>query len=217
MLEETHSKILISINNASFNLLQISNLNIVQGEKYFVTGSSSSGKSTLIRLLFGDLNPQKGQVFISKKKVHRVLIPKRPEFFETTTGYDNLLISYDINLHKNLSSFEQQIKEYCLVLNFSYDDLKVKMKNYSDGMKYQIALIRALLSFPELLFIDEIGSSLDSSIKDQIYLLLSKMTREQGVTFVWAERELADIQNFNGKRIHLNQGHIEYMGELCIQ
>lgn len=68
MLEETHSKILISINNASFNLLQISNLNIVQGEKYFVTGSSSSGKSTLIRLLFGDLNPQKGQVFISKKK-----------------------------------------------------------------------------------------------------------------------------------------------------
>jgi len=89
-----------------------------------------------------------------------------------------------------------------------------KVETYSKGMKQRLALARALIHEPPLLFLDEPTSGLDPEAAQQVNDLLASLSRRNGQTVVLATHNLFDAQRLCDRVAILNQGRILALGSL---
>ena len=161
---------LISINNLSFNyngnvILENINLDIKKGQNLAILGRNGGGKSTLIKLILGFLKPSSGNIkfFINKDKLG--YLPQIREFDNTfPINIFDLIISGLTNKKNFLNKFSEldKSKTINLMKEFGILELKDKHINEVSGGQLQRALIaRAIISEPELIFLDEPESFLD--------------------------------------------------------
>ena len=136
-----------------------------------ITGPNGSGKSTLLGLLSGVLIPENGKIFVSTKKLG--YIGATPFIFKDTLRqnllYGNELKIDDDLLINKLQEFDifKEEEDYNL-------DREVSNKSLSSGQMQKVAFIRALLSEPKILLLDESTANLDEKSKDLIFNILDK-------------------------------------------
>ena len=140
-------------------------------EHTLITGPNGSGKSTLLGLLSGVLIPENGKIFISTKKLG--YIGATPFIFKDTLRknllYGNELKIDDDLLINKLHEFDVFKEEE----NYNLDR-EVSNKSLSSGQMQKVAFIRALLSEPKILLLDESTANLDEKSKDLIFNILDK-------------------------------------------
>ena len=140
-------------------------------EHTLITGPNGSGKSTLLGLLSGVLIPENGKIFVSTKKLG--YIGATPFIFKDTLRknllYGNELKIDDDLLINKLHEFDvfKEEEDYNL-------DREVSNKSLSSGQMQKVAFIRALLSEPKILLLDESTANLDEKSKDLIFNILDK-------------------------------------------
>ena len=140
-------------------------------EHTLITGPNGSGKSTLLGLLSGVLIPENGKIFVSTKKLG--YIGATPFIFKDTLRknllYGNELKIDDDLLINKLQEFDifKEEEDYNL-------DREVSNKSLSSGQMQKVAFIRALLSEPKILLLDESTANLDEKSKDLIFNILDK-------------------------------------------
>ncbi|MEM6515181.1 MAG: ABC transporter ATP-binding protein [Bacteroidota bacterium] len=198
----------IVLDNISFN--------VERGEHLSIIGESGSGKTTLLRLLRGEYDLDKGEIFW---KDQQVLGPK----FNLVIGYDFMkyvsqefdlmpFISVAENVGKHLSNFyktskKKRIKELLeLVGLIEFKDTKVKL--LSGGQKQRVALARALAKEPEILLLDEPFSHIDNSQKLQLRRNVFNYLKEKKVTCIVATHDREDVLGFADRMIVLNNQKI---------
>ena len=146
-------------------------LKIPLNEHTLITGPNGSGKSTLLGLLSGVLIPENGKIFVSTKKLG--YIGATPFIFKDTLRknllYGNELKIDDDLLINKLQEFDifKEEEDYNL-------DREVSNKSLSSGQMQKVAFIRALLSEPKILLLDESTANLDEKSKDLIFNILDK-------------------------------------------
>ena len=164
------------------------NLTIKKGKITGIIGPSGSGKSSLINILTGFNNPQKGQFFIDGKennfssKEWRNLIGYVPQniFISNRSVTENIAIgikkeSIDHEVIKKilkLSNLENFVEELPYKTNQIMGE---NAHNISGGQAQRIAIARSLYRQPEILIFDESTSSLDVATEDQILLDLQSL------------------------------------------
>ncbi len=126
---------------------------------YVIKGSSGIGKTTLLRIISGLLEPSEGEVIYNNgadTKARFSFVFQEDRLIDETDAITNIKIvcpnvSYEV------------IKENLLKIGLGKDALNIKTSELSGGMKRRVAIVRAILSESDVLLMDEPLSGLDST------------------------------------------------------
>ncbi len=198
--EQTDDKFAIKINDLSFQyfnsdelIFEKINLEIPKNTHTIITGPNGSGKSTLLGLMAGVFYSQKGKVYANNKKFG--YIGATPMIF-TGTLKDNLLYGNDQDIDESV--IIQQLKDFQTFKeesNYRLDKV-IDNKSLSSGQMQKIAFIRALLSEPDVLLLDESTANLDDFSRKLIFKLLG----DKKITII---NSTHDPENFENVDNHL--------------
>lgn len=134
------------------------NLGIDEKEFVAIVGPSGSGKTTLLKIMAGLINPSGGKI-IKSDDVKVAYMPQRDGLFEWRSVIRNVLLQPEIagaNLKQARGHAEELLEKYGLK-----DFEKKRPSELSGGMRQRVALIRTLVSQPDLMLLDEPFSALD--------------------------------------------------------
>ncbi len=198
---------------SAFTALDDVSFTIPKGASVAIVGKSGSGKSTLMHAMSGLDRPEKGQVVIDgvdilklkNKAVDRFRSEKIGFIFQAffvqanETTYDNVALPLEIARAK--ASTRKKRVETALATVDLTDKLKQKARNLSGGQKQRLAIARAIVNNPTIIFADEPTGNLDSATGEIVEDLLFGLNKKQGSTliFVTHDTDLAakcDIQIF---------------------
>jgi ABC-2 type transport system ATP-binding protein len=191
---------------------------VEQGEVFGLLGPNGAGKTTSVRLLNGLLPPSSGsaRVFgldpaVQGEDVRRKtgVLTENPSLYERMSARDNLLF------FGTLAELEEQRLERRVVDLLSFFELDPrahdKVETYSKGMKQRLALARALLHEPPLLFLDEPTSGLDPEASQQVHELITSLSHT-GQTIVLATHNLTEAQRLCDRVGIMNKGRFLAVG-----
>lgn len=170
---------------------------INEGEVFGFLGPNGAGKTTAVRILNGLLEPNSGNVRVygndvSKNtiEIHKIcgVMTETANFYEKLTGSENLM--FFGRLHGfSTTECSERIKHVMNLFDI-YDAKDKKVGEYSTGMKKKIALCRAFLHNPKILFLDEPTSGLDPDAARNVNRLISTAAAEERLTVFLCTHQL---------------------------
>lgn len=193
-------------------------LKIGKGEFVFLTGPSGAGKTSLLRLLYGALSPNRGQVLIDGQNITR-LAPSQIPLLRRSIG----VVFQDFKLLQNRTVFEN-VAITLEVLGWGRADIGRKTmhilkqmgieskynlvtQRLSGGEQQRVALARALVNDPKILLADEPTGNLDDANKNQI-LNIFKEANIRGTTVIVATHDRRLIEQSHKRLVTLHKGEI---------
>ncbi|MDP4094927.1 MAG: ATP-binding cassette domain-containing protein [Bacillota bacterium] len=189
-------------------------LNIEKGDFVSIIGPSGSGKSTFLKLCCHLISPTSGSI----KYLQKDLMDCDPAELRKNIGYcfqtphlfgehvmDNLSFPY---LIRDLATDKNRINLLFSEFHMDMDLITNEVKNLSGGEKQRIALIRTLLIAPEILLLDEVTSSLDSSNTDIVENAVNSLNKA-GITVIWVTHNLEQSRKFANKIITIEAGRLK--------
>lgn len=175
-----------------FTALDDVSFSIPEGSTVAIIGKSGSGKSTLMHVMSGLDHPTNGEVIIGGQHIHK-LKRKQMDHFRATemsfifqaffvegnqTCYQNVSLPLEIAETKNRKELIRVAMKRVDLL----DKINVKAKDLSGGQKQRLAIARAIVNKPKLIFADEPTGNLDSTTGDLIIKLLFDLNKSIGNT-----------------------------------
>lgn len=194
-------------------------LEIEAGTIFGVLGHNGAGKTTTVRLLNGVLAPSEGKVRVlglspmadgPMLRRRTGVLTETPSLEERLTGRENLLIFadlYDVPRHQVADRVQALLDTFQLA-----DRADDKVAGYSKGMHQRLALARALLHQPEILFLDEPTAGLDPVATRQVHTLIQEMSHEDHHTVFLCTHNLNEAQRLCDQVAVLEQGRIIAQG-----
>ena len=193
-------------------------LQIYSGEILAIRGPSGSGKSTLLHLLGGLDSPTNGTVFFNGKPIQEVChlkgfrVKNMGFVFQAFYLWSNLNVLENVMLplmEISLNNKERTRRAKEIVNDVGLTDkIKASVKVLSIGQRQRVAVARALVAGPSVIFADEPTGSLDSRNAENILQLLRSLNRQRNVTVVMVTHENISteyydrqVQIFDGKII----------------
>jgi len=201
------------------SLTAINNLNLNIGKIgiFGLIGPDGAGKTTLIRLMCGIMDPTDGDILIEKKSVK-----KNPEEVRLKIGYmpQKFSLYRDLSVIENLNFYadlylvprKERLETINRLLEFSHlSQFKNRLaENLSGGMKQKLGLACSLIHKPEILFLDEPTNGIDPLSRREFWNILKEL-KEEGVLIIIStpymdEAERCDIIGL------INKGDLLYSG-----
>lgn len=202
----------ISKHNGNIQVLE--EISFVQGhrEKLAIAGETGSGKSTLVKIIAGLIQPDAGLVSYHGEKVLgplEKLVPGHPKIgylsqhFELRNNYiiDDLL---DYSNKFDTRAEAERIFEICQIDHL----LKRKTTQLSGGEKQRVALSRLLVTNPSLLILDEPYSNLDMIHRKVIKQVIEDVSSEFDITCMLISHEPEDVLSWAQELIIIKDGKI---------
>lgn len=224
MIEVKHVSRVYGKKKNAFTALNDVDFSIPDGEITAVTGKSGSGKSTLMHVMSGLDRVSDGEVLIDGKSLSKMRQKNVDKFrahqmsfiFQSffTQGnescYDNVSLPLEIaNVVRS-----QRKKMILAALNAVElgDKVHTKAKDLSGGQKQRLAIARAIVNQPKILFADEPTGNLDSTTGEHIQQLLFQYARSAGANLIIVTHD-SDIAAKCDRRIYIKDGKIEKIDE----
>ena len=211
-----------------FMALDNISLEIADGASVAILGKSGSGKSTLMHAISGLDRPEKGQVIIDgqdiltlkQKQVDRFRAEKIGFIFQSffvqgnETVYDN--VSLPLEIAKLPRSRRRQRVVEALESVELADKIKNKAKNLSGGQKQRLAIARAIVNQPSIIFADEPTGNLDSVTGAKVEDMLFNYNQQKGVTLIIVTHD-AELASKCDVQINIKDGRIESINQTASQ
>jgi ABC-2 type transport system ATP-binding protein len=161
-------------------------LSVAEGEVFGFLGPNGAGKTTTVRMLTSLIGPSSGEAWVNGYKIGRDdqsirqsvgVLTENPGMYERLSASKNLMIY--ANLY-NVEDIEGRVGKYLQMLGL-WDRREDPVGSFSKGMRQKLAIARALLHEPKLLFLDEPTSGLDPEAARLVRSFIAEL-RGQGRT-----------------------------------
>ncbi len=197
-----------NINYKEHYALNDVSMNVYTGETVGIIGTNGSGKSTILKIITGVLNPTRGDVIINGRI--SALLELGAGFNMEYTGIEN------IYLNGTMIGFSQEeideklddILEFADIGDFIYQ----KVKTYSSGMFVRLAFAVAINIDPEILIVDEALSVGDVFFQNKCYRKFEDF-KKQGKTILFVSHDLSSISKYCDRVVLLEKGNKVGEGE----
>ena len=211
------------------------NLSLMRGEVLGVMGESGSGKSSLVRLLYGDDAPTRGSVrfrdpaapdaaidllALNAQQARRLrnrrfgIVYQNPHLglnFKVSAGgniAERLLMSGEMR-YAHIRERARQLLSRCEVPASRMDELPGR---FSGGMQQRVQIARALATDPPLLFLDEVTTGLDVSVQARILDLIMELQHQLGVSMIAVTHDLGVIRMLASRTLVMKMGRVVESG-----
>lgn len=204
----------------NFVVLDHVDLEIKRGEFHYLIGKTGAGKSSLLKVLYGDLVLKHGSgevVGFDLKKLRTSHVPglRRRlgivfQDFQLLTDRSvekNLRFVLKATGWKNPKQIDERIHEVLESVNM-LSKMNKMPHELSGGEQQRIAIARALLNHPELILADEPTGNLDPETSNEIMTLLNTISKQRNCAVLMATHDYHMLQNFPGKAIKCENGSI---------
>ena len=207
---------MINLNNISFaynkkKIFVNTNIVINEGEFVFIVGESGIGKTTLLKLIYFDLKPQKGIVKSLKYNSDLIDNSEIPELRkEIGIVFQDFKLLNDRNVYDNIAlplfiAGEKgdiiKKKVYNTASGFGIlDSLKLMPFDISGGEQQRVCIARAMINEPKIFIADEPTGNLDPFVSSEIFKLINEINMK-GTTCIVATHNFEIVRKYHDKRI----------------
>ncbi len=194
-------------------------MEVQAGEVFGLLGHNGAGKTTTVRLLNGVLAPSDGTArvlgldpMVDGPTLRRStgILTETPSIDERLTGRENLQIYADLYSVPR-DKVSQRVEELLEAFELA-DRADHAAGSYSKGMKQRLALARALLHRPQLLFLDEPTAGLDPVAARRVHRMITRLSRQERRTVVLCSHNLSEAQKLCDRVAVLEHGHLVALG-----
>lgn len=214
---------MVEFKNISFSYSKESgiyniNLHVNDGEFCFLVGPTGSGKTSLLKMIYFDIFPLKGEINVLKynsrkikrNKIHKLrkkigVIFQDYKLLKQRTVYENIALPLHINGvgRKNIKSGVEE------ALNLTdLSDFQHKFPHQlSGGEQQRVCIARAIVKNPELILADEPTGNLDPAAAHKILKILEQINKE-GTTIIMATHNYKLISDKDYRLIELKEGNL---------
>lgn len=184
-------------------------LKIKQGEAWGLIGTNGAGKSTMLKLISGILEPYRGKSTVTGTIAP--LIELGAGFDMDLTARENIFLNGTLLGHstKFMKEHFDEIVEFAELRDF----LDVPLKNYSSGMQARIGFAIATMVKPDILIVDEILAVGDYKFQQKCQQRMKEML-SGGTTLLFVSHNIDDIKDMCTHAIWLEHGNVVMQGEV---
>ncbi len=204
-----------------FQAIRDLSFDVKQGEVFGLLGPNGAGKTTTVRLLNGMFEASGGSIEVmghdpmqagEKIREKSGVLTETPALYERLTARQNLRF-FGVLAGMNDLQIEKRTQELLEMFDLSQraDD---RTGTFSKGMKQRLALSRAWLTNPKLLFLDEPTSGLDPEAAVQVRELIADVRQKEGTTVLICTHNLDEAQRLCDRLLIMRQGSALAMGSL---
>ena len=187
------------------------NLTFESGHVYGLVGRNGSGKTMLLRAIFGLIFPDSGKVIIDGKQLHKDIsfpescgiIIENTDLLPNFSAFDNLKMLSEIKNTANDNMIKSAIKSVGLD-----PDSKKKVKTFSLGMKQRLSIAQTLFEDPDILLLDEPTNALDEDGVNDVRRILLEQKKKNKLIII-ASHNKEDISLLSDTVISVSNGRFQ--------
>jgi ABC-2 type transport system ATP-binding protein len=194
------------------------NLEVRQGEMFGFLGPNGAGKTTTISMLCGLLKPTSGRAFVAgydvtkdttKMKQYIGICPQEAAVFKFLTGRENIELLG--NLHGMEKAVLRERMDSLLAESSFAEAANRRAKGYSGGMMRQLNLLMALISDPEIVFLDEPTVGMDARARRRTWEYIGSL-KDQGKTVILTTHYIEEAQALSDRVGIIDYGELIALG-----
>ncbi|MEO7308818.1 MAG: ATP-binding cassette domain-containing protein [Chitinophagaceae bacterium] len=210
----------VNIYQGNALILQDVNLEVNRNEFVYLVGKTGTGKSSLLKTLYGDLQLTEGEGTVAGHNL-KELTWKTVPFLRRTMGvvFQDFQLLTDRNVHENLRFVLQATgwKDENMIeakINDVLDKVGLKSKGFkmpfemSGGEQQRVDIARALLNSPKVILADEPTGNLDPETSDEIMQLLFQISKDYGTAIIMATHDYIVINKFPARLLRTERGKV---------
>lgn len=207
----------------------IDDLSFTLGERetLVVLGGSGSGKSTILRLLLGLIEPESGRILIDGEDITQVrpermveLRKKMGMVFQEGALFDSLTVGENVGYffiehgmrgRQHKAGLEGMVREMLAMVGLeqAIDQMPSEL---SGGMRRRVAVARALIYRPQIMLYDEPTTGLDPATCENLCALINAVKQKHGVAAILVTHNLEDAWTVGDRFLLLRAGHCLWQG-----
>lgn len=192
-----------------FRALDDVSFEVKKGDVFGILGTNGSGKSTVLKIVAGVLEPSEGTC-----SIHGNIAP----LIELGAGFDlELTARENIYLNGALLGYSKKFIEQHFEEIVDFADIEkfldMPMKNYSSGMVARIAFAIATVIIPDILIVDEVLSVGDFMFQQKCEERITSLIKEHGVTVLIVSHNNDQIERLCNRAIWIEKGHVRMIGD----
>jgi len=219
-IKETHREIdIIDLQVAFGKFYALKGVSFFANKKEFlgVIGASGAGKTTVLRVLTGQIGPTKGQAFVGGYDV-----TKKAFLISLLVGYvpqlEHLSLYYDFSALQNAQFFgrlyglrpkeiEKRSRDVLEILGFDEDLMTKTVSRLSGGERKRVSICLGMIHDPPVLLLDEPTTGLDAHLRHETLNYLKELNYRLGTTMVIISHDL-EIVDYCTRVVLLEEGNI---------
>jgi len=195
-------------------------LKVEPEDRLVIMGQSGSGKSTILRLILGILQPTSGSIFFKQFEITRLprrklqqirrhigMVYQYSALLSSRNVCDNVALPLEELTTKSRKEIDEIVDEKLDLVGMSKSK-DLMPSELSGGMKKRVSLARALVMEPELILFDEPGAGLDPVIGSVIDELIINLSEKSKVTSITVTHEMGSAFRIGTRMAMLYQGKI---------
>jgi len=193
-------------------------INVKRGEFVTILGPSGCGKTTMLRLLAGFGQADKGEIRINGEDITNIPPHQRPvntvfqryALFPHLDVYEN--IAFGLKLQKvPADEIDKRVMKVLKMVSMTdYEDRDVE--SLSGGQQQRVAIARAIANQPKVLLLDEPLAALDLKMRKDMQIELKEMHKKLGITFVYVTHDQEEALTLSDTIIVMNEGKTQQIG-----
>jgi len=204
------------------------NMDIPRGKVVAIMGPSGTGKTTLLKLIAGQLTPEKGRILVDGEEVHRL---SRRRLFDLRRRMGMLFQSgallTDLNVFDNVAfplrehtELSESLIERLVLMKLQAVGLRgarhMMPSELSGGMAHRVALARAIAMDPDMIMYDEPFVGQDPITMGVLVTLVQKLNASLGLTSVVVSHDVEELLSIADYVYVISQGRVMVEGEVDV-